>query len=430
MALREKKTIYVFSDWLGLEKAHFMGTLLAVPSRGKEIFSFQYDPNWLKSGHSCILDPKLGLVVGPQYPNKVHPNFGLFLDSSPDRWGRTLMTRREALRARKEKRQERRLLESDFLLGVFDGYRMGALRFKLDLDGPFLDDDQELAAPPWAKLRDLENASLQLEQTNAEGKKDYAKWLKLLIAPGGSLGGARPKASVVDEHGSLWLAKFPSKRDDTNVGAWEYIVHQLALMAGIEVAEAEIKKFSSEHDTFLTKRFDRRLEKRLYFASAMTLLEKVDGMGAEEGESYLDLADFITRNGSQVKKDLAQLWRRVVFNICVSNVDDHLRNHGFLLTDRGWKLSPAYDMNPVADGNGLKLNISETDNSQDLGLALEISGNFRLKKSEAEKTMGEVVRAVRQWKKTAAKFVSKGEVLRMNGAFRVVGGEAEAPERL
>jgi serine/threonine-protein kinase HipA len=414
-----KKNIYVFADWEEIEKPQLMGTLLAVPSRGKEIFSFHYDSNWLKSKYACILDPRLALVSGPQYPNKDHPNFGLFLDSSPDRWGRTLMSRREAFRARIGKRQEKKLFESDFLLGVFDHYRMGALRFKLDLDGPFLDNDQELAAPPWAYLRDLEYASLQLEEASSEKKKDYAKWLTMLIAPGGSLGGSRPKGSVVDEKGELWLAKFPSKNDEMNMGGWEYVVHQLAKHAGIETAAAKIKKFSNKYDTFLTKRFDRKGNKRLHFASAMTLLEKTDGSDSENDVSYLDLVDFLTRNGSQVNRDLQQLWRRIVFNICVSNVDDHLRNHGFLLTTNGWKLSPAYDINPVEHGEGLKLNISATDNSQNLELALDVAEHFRLKKFEAKNILNEIVQVVQGWKKIAAKMIPKREISRMSRAFRI-----------
>lgn len=420
MSKTAQKGILVFADWAGIDGPQFMGTLLAAPLRGKEVFSFQYDQSWLKSGMACELDPRLGLVSGPQYPNNEHPNFGLFLDSSPDRWGRTLMNRREAQRARAERRTEKRLLESDYLLGVFDGHRMGALRFKLDKDGPFLDDDREMASPPWARLRDLEYASLQLEQDAAENKQDYMKWLNLLIAPGGSLGGARPKASVVDEQGELWIAKFPSRRDDLNVGAWEYIVHQLAIRAKVETTSAQIKRFTGDHDTFLTKRFDRKMGVRIHFASAMTLLERTDGSGAEEGVSYLELVDFLIRNGSQVTSDLEQLWRRIVFNICVSNVDDHLRNHGFLLTSKGWKLAPAYDMNPSESGEGLKLNISATDNAQDLGLAREVAETFRLKKTEAEKILEEIVSVVRQWKVIAEKFVPTKEISRMKHAFRVV----------
>ena len=296
---------------------------------------------------------------------------------------------------------------------------MGALRFKQEKEGPFLEDDQELGSPPWARLRDLEYTSLQLEEERAENNKDYMKWLNLLVAPGGSLGGARPKASVIDETGDLWIAKFPSKRDELNVGAWEYIVHKLAEKAKVEMAEAQIKRFSGDYDTFLTKRFDRNREKRIHFASAMTLLERKDGSGAEDGASYLELVDFLSRTGSQVTCDLEQLWRRIVFNICVSNVDDHLRNHGFLLTSKGWKLSPAYDINPSESGDGLKLNISTTDNAQDLALALEVAENFRLKKPKAEKILEEIVGAVRQWKEVAENFVSAKEISRMKNAFRV-----------
>jgi serine/threonine-protein kinase HipA len=415
----EQKIVYVYANWETLESPQLMGSLFATPSRGKEIFSFEYDPKWLKSNHAHDLDPNLKLFGGPQYPKSDHANFGLFLDSSPDRWGRVLMRRREEQRAREEKRASVTLMESDYLLGVFDGHRMGALRFKLDPNGPFLDDDKEMASPPWAQLKELEYASLQLENDEAEKDKDYMKWLKLLVAPGGSLGGARPKASVVDDKGELWIAKFPSKNDDLNIGAWEFIVHKLAVIAKIETSEAQIKKFTGNYDTFLTKRFDRNDRKRIHFASAMTLLDRKDGDGAEEGVSYLDLVDFLIQNGSQVGSDLQELWRRIVFNICISNVDDHLRNHGFILTGKGWKLAPAYDMNPSETGDGLKLNLSKDDNSQSLDLALEVAEYFRLKKSKAEEIISDVIGAVLQWENLAKKSVSSKEVSRMKRAFRV-----------
>jgi len=252
--------------------------------------------------------------------------------------------------------------------------------------------------------------------------KNYASWLNLLIAPGGSLGGARPKASVIDARGELWIAKFPSRNDELNVGAWEFVVHKLAGLAKITTAEAQIKKFSSPHDTFLTKRFDRQQKQRIHFASAMTLLGKKDGECADTGASYLDLVEFLMQQGSQVQKDLEELWRRIVFNICVSNVDDHLRNHGFILTEKGWRLAPAYDMNPSETGDGLKLNISKDDNSQSLALALEVAKYFRLKKSEANKIIAEVTDAVLQWRNLAKKFCSSKELFRMQHAFRVVCG--------
>jgi serine/threonine-protein kinase HipA len=398
-----------------------MGTLYASPSRGQEIFSFEYDPAWLKSSHAQMLDPNLGLFAGPQYTRGDHPNFGAFLDSSPDRWGRLLMQRREAQLARQEKRNPRTLLESDYLLGVFDGHRMGALRFRLSGRGPFLDNNAELASPPWARLRDLEYASLQLERDDAEEDKDYIKWLKLLIAPGGSLGGARPKAGVVDEDGHSWIAKFPSRRDQINIGGWEYLVYQLAVNAGVETAPSRIQRFSEKYDTFLTKRFDRaETGERIHFASAMTLLGKKDGDSGETGVSYLDLAEFLMKNGAQVGKDLEQLWRRIVFNISVSNVDDHLRNHGFLLQKGGWVLSPAFDMNPSATGDGLLLNISKDDNAQSLDLAMSVAAIFRVKKDRAEEIISEVSRAVRQWPRLAKKMgLPKRETDLMKSAFRV-----------
>lgn len=416
-----QKAIQVCAHWKGMDEPVVMGTLFTALSRGKEIFSFEYDKAWLKSSYAQVLDPDLGLFSGPQYARNSHGNFGLFLDSSPDRWGRVLMQRREALQAQSESRNVRPLFESDYLLGVYDAHRMGALRFRLSVDGPFLDDQEYLSAPPWTKLRDLEYASLQLERDNVEHKSDYLKWLNMLIAPGGSLGGARPKASVLDEKGHLWIAKFPSLRDEINIGKWEYLVYLLAQNADIEVAQSEIRHFSGEYDTFITKRFDRTENgERLHFASAMTLLGKKDGDGGDTGVSYLDLADFLVRNGAQVNKDLEQLWRRIVFYICVSNTDDHLRNHGFMLTDRGWVLSPAYDMNPVATAGGLALNISKEDNSQDLNLALSIAPYFRVSGERANKIIQEVTSAVKCWVDFTKKlFIPSHEVSIIKNAFHV-----------
>lgn len=420
-ARQQQRPIQVCAHWQGLPEPMLMGTLYASVTRGKEIFSFEYDSEWLKSPQSQVLDPNLGLFTGPQYAREDRPNFGVFLDSSPDRWGRLLMQRREAQLARQEQRSVRTLLESDYLLGVYDGHRLGALRFRLSSRGPFLDINTEMASPPWARLRDLEYASLQLERENAENDKDYMKWLKLLIAPGGSLGGARPKAGVVDENGHFWIAKFPSRRDDINIGGWEYVVHLLAFNAGVEAGTAKIQRFSGEFDTFLTKRFDRsETGERIHFASAMTLLGKRDGDSAETGVSYLDLAEFLIRNGAQVSQDLEQLWRRIVFNICVSNVDDHLRNHGFLLQKRGWILSPAFDMNPSPTGDGLLLNISKEDNAQSLDLARSVAPFFRVKGDQAENIISEVSRSVEDWRRIARQNgLPNREIDRLESAFRV-----------
>jgi serine/threonine-protein kinase HipA len=401
-----------------------LGILYASSARGQEIFSFEYDREWLQSPNAQSLDPSLALYAGVQYAPESPRNFNLLLDSSPDRWGRVLMDRREAHRAREEGRGLVPLRESDYLLGVYDGHRMGALRFKTSSDGPFLDDNQTYAAPPWTSLRELEHASLQLEKNGAETKPGYKQWISMLMAPGASLGGARPKASVIDPTGSLWIAKFPSRSDRHDVAAWEYLVHALAKKAGLNVANAQLKKLGSDHHTFLTQRFDRSARHgRIHFASAMTLLHRNDGESGVDGASYLELAELLTRSGAHPERDLHELWARIVFSICVSNVDDHLRNHGFLLTPTGWALSPVYDVNPNPLGDGLLLNISETDNSQSLDLALEVAPFFRLKPKQATTIMNRVVKAVKTWPQEAKVLKrSKSEQAQMAPAFRVGEG--------
>lgn len=417
MVANAKKEIQVYAHWLGLQKPSLMGVLSVAPAKGKESFSFEYADAWLKSGFSQMIDPDLQLYSGAYYPRDDKPNFGVFLDSCPDRWGRVLMQRREAAIAKQEDRVAKKLLESDFLLGVYDGYRMGALRFKLNDNGSFLNDNKEMAAPPWTSLIELEQASLEFEEDNIDDPK-YLKWLSMLIAPGSSLGGARPKASVMDAHNNLWIAKFPSRNDDKDVAAWEMVTNQLAITAGINTAEGKLLQFNNKYHTYLTKRFDRTTTgERVHFASAMTLLGHIDGEGAS-GASYLELMEFISRHGAVVEKDLEELWRRIVFSICVKNTDDHLRNHGFLLTEKGWLLSPAYDINPNEYGKGLSLNITEADNSLDLDLAMEIASYFRLSDEKANQIIKEISILVKEWKKVAAYYkISNAEQERMSAAF-------------
>ena len=414
-----KKEILVYAHWETFKEPALMGILTATLSRGKEIFSFEYSKDWLNSDNAQYLDPNLRLYSGPQYLEEGKTNFGVFLDSSPDRWGRILMRRHEAAIARKEGRKENNLYETDYLLGVFDGHRMGGLRFKENENGPFLNDNKKMASPPWTSLRELEHASLQLERDDVINDPDYLKWLLMLVAPGSSLGGARPKASVLDTKGSLWIAKFPSLNDDKDTGAWEMVVNDLANAAGLNVATGMLRKFSGKYSTFLTKRFDRtENDERIHFASAMTLLGYNDGSDFHDGVSYLKLVEFITIAGASPNKDLEELFRRIVFNICVKNTDDHLRNHGFLLTNNGWILSPAFDMNPVETGTGLKLNISETDNSLNLDLAMEVSKYFRLSEQQASEIISVVKNSINSWKNVAAKYkISQTEQERMSNAF-------------
>jgi serine/threonine-protein kinase HipA len=416
-----KKEILVYADWQGFKAPFMMGTLTASSVKGKEVFLFEYTKEWLNAGFTHLLDPDLQHFAGCYFPNSNKQNFGLFLDSCPDRWGRVLMDRREAIIARKENRPVKKLLESDYLLGVFDANRMGGLRFKLNESDDFLNNDKSRAAPSFTSLRELEQASLKFEEDNSNDN-DYLKWINLLIAPGSSLGGARPKASVADSNNHLWIAKFPSINDEKNIGAWEMVVNILASKAGINMAQGEIRKFKNKHHTYLTKRFDRTQKgERIHFASAMTLLGYTDGTSFQDGVSYLELAEFITRHGASVNQDLEELWRRIVFSIAIKNTDDHLRNHGFILSDSGWKLSPAYDINPNEFGTGLSLNISETDNSLNFDLALSVAEYFRIDAKLGEAIIKKTKTIVSNWRSVATEIgILKQEQNRMEQAFTLV----------
>ena len=416
------KTIEVWADFFYLSQPQKVGTLTASPTRGKEIFSFEYEKSWLTGPHNFQIDPELFLFEGKFHPNVGVENFGAFLDSSPDRWGRTLMLRREAQRAKSEGRKTNTLLASDYLLGVFDKNRMGGLRFKVD--GLFKDDDQTYAAPAWTTLRELETASLKLEEDGIEDDPKFAEYLKLLFAPGSSLGGARPKASVVDPNGNLWIAKFPSKEDSKDVGGWEAVVHELAVRCDLTLPAAKAEKFANKHHTFLVKRFDRLSEdRRIHFSSAMTLLQHKDGDNHESGASYLELVDFIISHGNPqfVDRDLEELWRRIAFSVFVSNSDDHLRNHGFLLSEGGWELAPAYDINPNEMATGLSLNISADDNSLDIDLVKSVAQDFRVNPNKADEIIAKMKSEIGQWDKVAEKIgIPRTERLRMERAFSLV----------
>ena len=413
------KEIHVYADWFELKGAMRIGKLRTDMIRGQEVFSFEYDKFWMSSGFAQEIDPDLKLFTGRQYISDNKPNFGLFLDSSPDRWGRMLMDRKEALTARLATRQPGKLTESDYLLGVNDLTRMGALRFKLDKDGEFLT-NQALPIPPITSIRELEQASLNIEDDDFFTKKDAHKWLEMLMAPGSSLGGARPKANVIDPDGNMWIAKFPAKNDTKDNGIWEALVNQLAIRVGINIAKATTKCYSGKQHTFLTKRFDRMGNKRIHFASALTLLGYKDGYSYRDGGSYIELVELIEQYGAEPNEDIKELWRRIVFSVAISNTDDHLRNHGFLLTPKGWKLSPAYDLNPNENGNGLSLNISNSENSLDFDLCLSVINDFRWDKNEAVQYINHTKSVVSEWKKLAAKIhISHSDQIMMEKAFKV-----------
>lgn len=414
------KEIGVYADWAGLPQRMLMGTLRAERIKGEEIFSFSYAQDWLKSGHAQELDPDLQLFAGPQYLQDEKYNFGMFLDSSPDRWGRTLMEKRNIIEAQQTGNPRRKLFASDYLLGLDDLTRMGALRFKTEANGPFLAEMKGREVPPLSSIRTLEQASLRLEAEDFYQDPQAWETLSLLMAPGSSLGGARPKANVQDPQGQLWIAKFPAKNDAFNSGAWEWIVHQMAKNLGLNVAQNQAAIYSQKHHTFLSKRFDRTLyQERIHFASAMTLLGYKDGYSHKEGGSYLELVELIERFGAQPTKDIRELWQRIVFSVTISNTDDHLRNHGFLLTPNGWILSPAYDLNPNPWGTGLSLNISENDNRLDFALCLEVAPYFRWSEKEAIAWVEQVREEVNTWPNKAKEMdISAAEQAEMEGAFR------------
>lgn len=414
---QNKFDIYVYAHWIGMQEPELTGILSAHFAKGKKSFSFEYDRTWIKSKEQMLFDPDIQFYSGPQFPSDKE-NFGIFLDSMPDTWGRTLMKRRVSQQAKENGEKPRTLYDIDYLLGVYDESRMGALRFKTELDGPFLDNNNTSPTPPWSSIRELQNAAKMLE--NDDDNKEIQKWLSVLMAPGSSLGGARPKANILDENKELWIAKFPSKNDTIDKGAWEMLAYELALKAGINMAPSKMEKIAGKYNTFFTKRFDREKEQRIHFASAMTMTSNSEDTIRDSMPSYLDIADFIQNYGVNINENLQQLWRRIIFNIAVSNTDDHLRNHGFILTNEGWILSPAYDINPSIDKDGLALNIDTHNNELDFNLAISVGEYFRLDNSQMDKIINEVIEAVSSWKVIAQKIgISRAEQELMTAAFIV-----------
>lgn len=411
-----KTDIFVYAHWLGMNEPKLIGILSAHQGKGRKSFSFEYEKEWLKSNQSFLLDPDIQYYAGPQFPVSKE-NFGIFLDSMPDTWGRTLMKRRASALAKEQGQSPSNLYEIDFLLGVYDESRMGALRFKLDPKGDFLDNTAHSPTPPWSSVGQLQHAVDLIESD--KDNDEVQKWLAQLIAPGSSLGGARPKANIIDEHKRLWIAKFPSKNDTIDKAAWEYLSYQLALKAGINMSESKMSKVSGKYNTFFTKRFDRIKSERIHFASAMTMTGNNEDILKNTTASYLDIVEVIQQYGANVKEDLAQLWKRIIFNILISNTDDHLRNHGFILSNKGWILSPAYDINPSVDKNGLSLNIDIDNNDLDIALAKSVGEYFRLNMNAMNNIILEVAQAVNQWEVLANKIgISRIEQEIMRNAFK------------
>lgn len=376
---------------------------------------FHYERDWLADSRAFALDPDLSLDAAPFFPRPELGNFGIFLDSSPDRWGQTLMKRREALQATDESRPPRTLYAWDFLIGVQDFTRQGALRFRVEGSEEFLG-NEKMAAPPVTTLRELEAVAFNLSNRRIDDLDALRKWLAVLVAPGASLGGARPKANFTAADGTLWIGKFPARDDDRDVGAWEYVVNALARRARIDVPAAQLLRLNNDFHTYCVQRFDRVGGTRRFYASAMTLLRK----DQSEGTSYLELAQLMRSMGDSrhAHSDLEQLFRRVAFNVCVGNRDDHLRNHGFILARTGWRLAPAFDVNPNIDKAEHVLNIDDSDNRPALDTVVASAAFYGLTPERAKIVVEEVASAVDGWRDEARKAgISAADIALTQAAF-------------
>ena len=398
------KRITVYADFDFLSDAQEIGTLDYEHVRGKDHFVFEYSREWLKQYGGILLSGDLMNVPSLQHPRGNDNVFGFVKDSFPDRWGRLLLDRRERLMAQSEGRPKRMLSDYDYLIGIEDFTRMGGIRYKEEDGDGYINASLKYLVPPIESLRALCDACHEIELAEERHELPEQRWLDQLIDPGTSLGGARPKANVVDTDGTLYVAKFPSKKDLENTELIEHFSHQLAAKAGINVAKTRTIRISKDRDLLLSERFDRTKEgRRIHFASAMSLLGLDDGAGSSTGNGYLDIVDFILHGCADVRQNLRELYRRVAFNIMFGNTDDHFRNHGFLLTPKGWTLSPAYDINPGAKSHQCLLIDAYTEQS-DINALLSASENYMLERQEAAEIIEEVRIAIKDWRKTATEL--------------------------
>lgn len=405
----EKLLVYVDFDWLN--EPQQIGILSYERLRGSDTYGFTYNKEWLKNHGGIQLSDDINNYPGSQYTPQGHDIFGCFADALPDRWGRLLLNRREQIQAEEEKRPIRKLSSFDYLVGIDDFSRMGAFRFKINQDDDFINQSSALQIPPLTNLRELLHASMEIEIREEKNELPDKKWVLQLIQPGTSLGGARPKASIIGEDNKLFIAKFPSRNDTYDVGLWEHFCHLLAKEAGIHTAVTHVVSSGDKYHVLLSRRFDRNdIGRRVHFASAMSMLGLKDGDNFSSGNGYLDIVDFIVQGCTDVENNLEELYRRVAFNICVGNTDDHFRNHGFLLTAKGWILSPAYDMNPTLS-EYQSLLISSKSNSSDLNILLDACEEYMIDKSTADNIICEVVKAVGDWKIVANRLqISQSEM--------------------
>ena len=416
-----EEKIYVYFDD-DVSRKQLIGYLYFAFVNGNEIYSFEFSNDFLKSDfNKLFLDVNLYPYSSRQYLPKNKKIFDFLSDLAPDRWGRTLIKKREVIRAKEEGRRTKTLNEIDFLLQVDDESRMGAIR--LSLDGiNYLSNEKNMEVPPFEYIRKLESASLEYEN-DRDALTD--KWIKQLIGPGSSLGGARPKATVKDTNGDLWIAKFPSKNDTYDEGAWEKTAHDLAKLCGLKTCEVKLVKYSNLGSTFLMKRFDRNNNKRIHFISAMTAIGANDGDGSQTNMGYLDILSFIKGHCKKSKENALELYKRIVFNMCISNIDDHFRNHAFIYADNGLELSPIYDINPNPESQFLSLNITKNSSYICIDNLLETAHYYDLTKKEALSIINSIRKTIREnYKNCASKNgLSENNISYMKDAFTFAEGE-------
>ena len=398
------KRITVYADFDFLSTPQEIGILGYEHVRGKDHFVFEYSRQWLKQHGGILLSGDLMNVPSLQHPRGNANVFGFVKDSFPDRWGRLLLDRRERLTAQSEGRPTRMLTNYDYLIGIEDFTRMGGIRYKEEDSDGYINASDKYLVPPIESLRALCDACHEIELAEEQNELPEQRWLDQLIDPGTSLGGARPKANVVDTDGTLYVAKFPSKKDLENTELIEHFSHHLAAKAGIHVAKTRTIRISKDRDLLLSERFDRTKDgRRIHFASAMSLLGLDDGADSSTGNGYLDIVDFILHGCTDVRQNLRELYRRVAFNVMFGNTDDHFRNHGFLLTPKGWTLSPAYDINPGAKSHQCLLIDSYTEQS-DINALLSASENYMLERQEAAEIIEGVRAAIKDWRMIATEL--------------------------
>lgn len=406
------KHIQVNMEAKGFLHAESVGTLGYDMIRGNAAYQWEFDAQWLRVHRQIKLSGDLQNAGGPQYGSG--RLFGFLQDAMPDRWGRRLIDKRERLLAAQEGRAPRHLTDIDYLTQIDDVTRMGALRLR---EGEQLLGTQfaDTPVPPLAHLREFVDMAQEYERQDERGGTIREEWLLNLCKQGSSLGGARPKANVRDTDGSLWIAKIPSVSDDYDVALWEFWAHQMAKQAGIEVPEMRLLSLPGQkYHTLLSKRFDRAGEQRIHFASAMTLCGLQDGADATTGNGYLDIVDTIIGNTgfADPQAALEQLYRRVAFSITIRNHDDHFRNHGFLLTEKGWGWSPAYDLNP-SDFSTQSMLISRDSNESSLDVLLAAAGDYMLSSERAEQIIDEVSKVMQNARQVARQCgISEHEMAR------------------